>query len=57
MEKLGKGISWVMDLWAKVLAIVGSITLTVFFFAVPKRLLWDKFEDFITDPQRRAGSR
>lgn len=34
MEKLGKGISWVMDLWAKVLAIVGSITLTVFFFAV-----------------------
>ena len=21
---------------------------TVFFFAVPKRLLWDKFEDFIT---------
>lgn len=25
-----------------------SLKATVFFFAVPKRLLWDKFEDFIT---------
>ena len=34
MEKLGKGITKVIDLWAKLLAIVGSITLSIFFFAV-----------------------
>ncbi len=34
MKKLGEVISKVIDLWAKVLAIVGSITLTIFFFAV-----------------------
>ena len=34
MEKLGKGVSRIIDLWAKVLAIIGSITLTIFFFAV-----------------------
>jgi len=34
MEKLGKGISKVMDLWAKLLVIVGSVTLSIFFFAV-----------------------
>ena len=34
MEKLGKGITKVIDLWAKLLAIIGSITLTIFFFAV-----------------------
>ena len=34
MEKLGKGITKVIDLWAKALAVIGSITLTVFFFAV-----------------------
>ena len=34
MEKLGKGITKVMDLWAKLLVIVGSVTLSIFFFAV-----------------------
>ena len=34
MEKLGKGITRVIDLWAKVLAVIGSITLMIFFFAV-----------------------
>lgn len=34
MEKLGKGVSKIIDLWAKVLAVIGSITLTIFFFAV-----------------------
>ncbi len=34
MEKLGKGITKVIDLWAKALAVIGSITLTIFFFAV-----------------------
>lgn len=34
MEKLGKGVTRIIDLWAKVLAIIGSITLTIFFFAV-----------------------
>ena len=34
MEKLGKGVTKVIDLWAKALAVIGSITLTVFFFAV-----------------------
>ena len=34
MEKLGKGITRVIDLWARALAVIGSITLTVFFFAV-----------------------
>ena len=34
MEKLGKGITRVIDLWAKALAVIGSITLTIFFFAV-----------------------
>ena len=29
MEKLGKGITKVIDLWAKVLAVIGSITLTI----------------------------
>ena len=34
MEKFGKGITKVMDLWAKLLVIVGSVTLSIFFFAV-----------------------
>ena len=34
MEKLGKGLTKVMDLWALLLAIVGSVTLTIFFLAV-----------------------
>lgn len=34
MEKLGKGVTKVMDIWAKLLVIVGSVTLTIFFFAV-----------------------
>ena len=34
MEKLGKGLSRILDIWAKLLAIVGSVTLTIFFFAV-----------------------
>lgn len=34
MEKLGKAITGLIDLWAKVLAVVGSLTLAVFFFAV-----------------------
>jgi len=34
MEKLGKGITKVIDLWAKLLAIIGSITLSIFFAAV-----------------------
>ena len=34
MEKLGKGVTRIIDFWAKVLAIIGSITLTIFFFAV-----------------------
>ena len=34
MEKLGKIISRVIDIWAKALAVVGSITLTIFFGAV-----------------------
>lgn len=34
MDKLGKGVTRIIDLWAKVLAIIGSITLTIFFFAV-----------------------
>lgn len=34
MDKLGKGITKVMDLWAKLLVIVGSVTLTIFFGAV-----------------------
>ena len=34
MEKLGKGLTKVMDLWAMLLAIVGSVTLTIFFLAV-----------------------
>ncbi|MGN0774142.1 MAG: TRAP transporter small permease [Candidatus Ventricola sp.] len=34
MEKLGKAVTKVIDLWAKALAVIGSITLTIFFFAV-----------------------
>ena len=34
MDKLGKGVTRIIDLWAKVLAVIGSITLTIFFFAV-----------------------
>ena len=34
MEKLGKGLTKVMDLWALLLAIVGSVTLSIFFLAV-----------------------
>ena len=34
MEKLGKVVTKVMDIWAKLLAIVGSITLTIFLIAV-----------------------
>ena len=34
MDKLGKGVTKVMDIWAKLLVIVGSVTLTIFFFAV-----------------------
>ena len=34
MEKLGKGVTRIIDFWTKVLAIIGSITLTIFFFAV-----------------------
>ena len=34
MEKLGKIISKVIDIWAKALAVIGSITLTIFFGAV-----------------------
>lgn len=34
MEKLGKGVTRIINFWAKVLAIIGSITLTIFFFAV-----------------------
>ena len=34
MEKLGKVITKVMDLWAKLLVIFGSITLTIFLMAV-----------------------
>ena len=34
MEKLGKGLTKVMDLWALLMAIVGSVTLTIFFLAV-----------------------
>ena len=34
MEKLGKGLSKAIDIWAFVLAVIGSITLTIFFFAV-----------------------
>ena len=34
MDKLGKGVTKVMELWAKLLVIVGSVTLTIFFFAV-----------------------
>ena len=34
MEKLGKIITKVIDIWAKVLAVIGSITLTIFFGAV-----------------------
>ena len=34
MEKLGKGLTKVMDLWAKGLAVIGSVTLTIFFGAV-----------------------
>ena len=34
MEKLGKGLSRILDIWAKLLVIVGSVTLTIFFFAV-----------------------
>ena len=34
MEKLGKIISKVIDIWAKALAGIGSITLTIFFGAV-----------------------
>ena len=34
MDKLGKGVTKVMELWAKLLVIFGSVTLTIFFFAV-----------------------
>ena len=34
MDKLSKGLTKVMDLWAKLLVIVGSVTLTIFFGAV-----------------------
>jgi len=34
MEKLGKVITKVIDIWAKALAVIGSITLTIFFGAV-----------------------
>ena len=34
MDKLGKGVTRIIDLWAKVLAVIGSITLTIFIFAV-----------------------
>ena len=34
MEKLGKIITKVIDIWAKALAVIGSITLTIFFGAV-----------------------
>ena len=34
MEKLGKGITKVMDLWALLLTIIGSVTLSIFFLAV-----------------------
>jgi len=34
MDKLGKGVTKVMDLWAKLLVLVGSVTLTIFLFAV-----------------------
>ena len=34
MEKLGKIIVKVIDIWAKALAVIGSITLTIFFGAV-----------------------
>ena len=34
MEKLGKVVTKVMDIWAKLLAIVGSVTLSIFFIAV-----------------------
>ena len=34
MDKIGKGLTKVMDLWAKLLAIIGSLTLTVFLGAV-----------------------
>ena len=34
MKKLGKGITKLLDIWAKLLAIVGSVTLTIFFVAV-----------------------
>ena len=34
MEKLGKAITKVIDIWAKALAVIGSITLTIFFGAV-----------------------
>ena len=32
MEKLGKGVTRIIDFWTKVLAIIGSITLTIFCF-------------------------
>lgn len=34
MDKIGKGLTKVMDLWAKLLAIIGSVTLTIFLGAV-----------------------
>ena len=34
MDKIGKGLTKVMDLWAKLLAIIGSVTLTGFRGAV-----------------------